>query len=262
MGYQKIRPSGYLSPDFILKVIQGRAGRYFAFTKFASNSAVGLSEEDIWGTGGVMQYLTTAETMDLVSSSANDTLGGTGARTVHIIGFNNDFNFIRENVNLNGLTPVTTITNFLRIFRLTVSSGGSLETNDGDITLTATTSGFNQGTAIAGDGKTLQSQFTTPKGFYGAVTGWAMSDLNNDQIRFRMRVREDGGVFVIRRQLEIFQSAFEDVFQVPFLIPPKTDIKITAFSTMAGGMNVTDASYGMILVDEREVQSVLDEDIA
>lgn len=260
MPYKKLTSSQYVDPDFLLKVIQGRAGRYFAFTKFGTNPAVGTTEEDIWETGGVQQYLTTPETMDIVSDSANDTDGGTGANTVHIIGMNEGYNVIRETINLDGLTPVVTTKTYLRIFRMTVVSAGSLQTNDGDITISATTSGFNQGSALSGAGKTLKSQFTIPDGFFGALLGWRMSDLANDQVTFRLRVREQNGIFVIRRQFGVNGEGFVDDFNVPIMIPPRSDIKITGQKVTGGGTDNSDASYCMLFIDQREVQSIIDED--
>lgn len=260
MPYKKLISSQYQDVPFIYKIIQGRAARYFAFTKFGTNPSISTTEEDIWQSGGIQQYLSTAETMDIVSTSANDTLLGTGARTVHIIGMNGDFDVIRETIDLAGLTPVVTTKTYLRIFRMTVTAGGSLATNDGDINISATTSGFDQGTALAGTGKTLKSQFTIPRGFFGAVLGWRMSDLAQDQVTFRLRVREEGGIFVIRRQFGVNAGSLVDDFNVPILLPPKTDIKITGQKVTGGGTDNSDCSYCILFIDQREIQAIIEED--
>ena len=109
-------------------------------------SSMPMALGDIWmgcPTQNIKQYLTTAETMDVTSTSANDTSGGTGARQVLIDGLDNDFNHIRELVSLNGLTTVTTSNSFLRINEANVATSGSFGGtgtggNDGDITIEST----------------------------------------------------------------------------------------------------------------------------
>lgn len=261
MPYKKLVSNQYSEPPFLFKVLQGRAGRYFAFTKFGSNLAVTNTEADIWQTGGTMEYLASDETMTIVSSSGDDSSSGTGAQAVQILALDSDFTIIRETISLDGVTPVVTTGTFTRIFRMTVSAVGASGVNVGNITISATTSGFNQGTALIGIGKTLKTQFTVPDGLYGVFMGWTTSDLSNDQVTFRVRVREEGGMFVVRRQLDISGTSFEENLNVPFVVPPKADIKLTGQRIAGVAMATTNASYGMVLVDSREIQTLIDEDI-
>ena len=64
--------------------------------------------EDIWPNGGTRANILTTETLDLVSSSAEDAVGGSGLHRVAIHGLDADGKMQTEIVVLTGTTPVTT----------------------------------------------------------------------------------------------------------------------------------------------------------
>jgi len=72
-------------------------------------------------------------TINIASTSTNDTLAGTGARAVLIDGLDIDYNPIQDTVLLSGQTPVTTSKSFFRINGLLVGAVGSLGFNEGDL---------------------------------------------------------------------------------------------------------------------------------
>lgn len=95
----------------------------------------------------------------IVSTNANDTAAGTGARTVRIRYFKNDgIGPWLETITLNGTTPVNTVNTDIRFIEsmevLTVGSNG---TNVGTINLKATTAGAGAtfGSIAPGDNKTF-----------------------------------------------------------------------------------------------------------
>ncbi|MCA9329390.1 hypothetical protein KDA11_02000 [Candidatus Saccharibacteria bacterium] len=128
------------------------------------NLSFGSTPEDAWPAGGTITVLTSAETMDIVSTSANDTLAGTGAKAVTVIGLDDNWMEITENVILNGTTPVTTTKAFLRINRMLVAQAGSLEYNDGAITATASTAATIQANIIATESLSSDGHYTVPYG--------------------------------------------------------------------------------------------------
>lgn len=129
-------------------------------------------EQSIWSTNNsVWVPLTSAEPLELVSDSANDSSGGTGAQAVYILGLDAEFNSISEVIELNGLTPVTTTKSFLRIQICAVDRVG-------------TTNGFNIGTIVGtssitanpeinilpGFGQCYSGHFTVPAGWTAFIT--------------------------------------------------------------------------------------------
>jgi len=117
-------------------------------------------------------FPTSATTMQIASTSANDTLAGTGAQIVEIFGLDADYNSVSESVNMNGQTPVTTTQVFLRIQESAVVQAGSTLGNEGNIYITDSADTFTAGEpdtrcydsmAIA-DGFSKTATFTVPEG--------------------------------------------------------------------------------------------------
>lgn len=120
--------------------------------------------EDIWNQGGTLAWLSSAETMDLVSDDANDTSAGTGLQSVLVEGVDADYNEISEVVVMNGLTDVTTTSSFFYVKRLTGLGVGSNGKNIGNITATASTAATVQAKIDAGDGISKNGFYIVPAG--------------------------------------------------------------------------------------------------
>lgn len=97
------------------------------------NPAVGTVAETIWPEGGRYVFPAAASVMTLSSTSALDTNGGTGARTVLVTGLDSNWVEIAETVTLNGTTGVSTTQSFFRVNRLDVVSAGTAKTNQGSL---------------------------------------------------------------------------------------------------------------------------------
>lgn len=173
------------------------------------------TEEDVWESGGAKTLLTSAQTLDVVSTSASDTLAGTGARFVQIGGLDADYNLISEVVQMNGTSAVTTSTEFLRVNRARVVTSGSSTFNVGVISITSTDTADNQGTIPTQESITQQSHFTVPNGYTAFTTGTVFSvyrssggsgvkeaeidqmvyvpDINTRYRSIRIGLRSDGG---------------------------------------------------------------------
>jgi hypothetical protein len=128
------------------------------------------ASEDIWEGGGTLSYLTSAETMDIVSTSASDDFSpaGTGAQTVLVAGVDGTWAAVSETVQLNGITNVTTSNSYLRVNSMTVLTAGSAGHNVGNITATASTAATLQCEMDATESLSMNSHYTVPlnkKGF-------------------------------------------------------------------------------------------------
>lgn len=139
------------------------------YRQFANNPDLAANvKEDVWEAGGIKTWLTTAETMDIVSDSADDTVsGGTGARVLRLSGVDDNGDLITEIVTLNGLTPVTTTQSFKEINRFLVAASGSANWNVGNITITSSGTATTQGYLVATHSISQQSHFYIPNGYTG-----------------------------------------------------------------------------------------------
>ena len=109
--------------------------RTWGMTGYTPNISTTIDEVMHEGTlsGLEITFPTVAEKLSIASSDATDTVLGTGARTVLVVGLDVNGEEIFEVVALNGQTPVLTTNDFLRINRSIVLTGGVDETNNGEI---------------------------------------------------------------------------------------------------------------------------------
>lgn len=115
-----------------------------------------------------------AEILKLVSGSANDAAAGTGARTVKVEGLNADGKWTEETFTLNGTTPVTSSSTWVRVIRAYIVTAGSGGTNAGAITINHNTTTANVFCVIkAGRGQAANAVFTVPANKSGRLIGWA-----------------------------------------------------------------------------------------
>lgn len=134
-------------------------------TGYQTANSTGV-EADIWGgVVGNLAWLQTASILEVVSSNANDTAAGTGARTCFIQGLDSSLNTISETVTLNGTTPVQTVNTYFRVNRgFTPTNGTYGGANIGNITIRVTGGGSTQAYIPAADGRIAMTHFTVPAG--------------------------------------------------------------------------------------------------
>lgn len=161
--------------NYHYQVALGQRAGETTWNKWGYNSDVDLAAaETIWSVGGLFTRLTAASGMTVVSSSTNDTVGGTGAES--IIVYSVDANNVAQLnvVTLNGTTPVVVPTGtmtFLGINRASIYLAGSGGINAGDITMTATTGGTTQSVIPTGEGSTQHAFFFVQAG-HTALLDW------------------------------------------------------------------------------------------
>ena len=253
MPVEKSRPSAYASIPFETQVALGQFPRYQSNNKFGFNNAVGTSQEEIWNVGGIEAYLSTAETMNIVSTSTNDDGSpvGTGARTLTISGLNNDWLLVQETITLNGQTNVLTTNAYLRVFRMVVNTAGSTGSNVGTITATASTAATVHAQISPTDNQTLKINFSVPANKYALITYAELGTAKADDSQVRFKIRPFGEVFQTKRILNLFQNIVSFSGFEPILVPPKSDITITALS-ISGGISVS-ANIDYYLIDSVEI---------
>ena len=158
--------------DFKYEVALGRRSGHTLWNKFGFNSDIDIGTETIWSAGGTFSRMTSADTFDVVSTSANDTSAGTGARTLTIYGLDESYEEITEVVTLNGTTPVVTTNQWFGVNRMVITTVGSGGTNAGVLTAKVTTGGTNTQAHIPiGLGSSQQAIFFVPNN-HTALMDW------------------------------------------------------------------------------------------
>ena len=105
---------------------------------------------------------TAASTISIVSSSAADDVGGTGATSLIIYGIDANYLEVLEIINLDGTTPVTTTNQLRAINRVAVYNSGTGRRNAGTITFTHVTDSAAIWEIPIGISVTESSVYTVP----------------------------------------------------------------------------------------------------
>lgn len=230
--------------DFFFNVSKGLVPGHSPVFITGENDDLGTTKEDIWNSSGQKSFISSAETMNIVSTSINDTSAGTGTRTVLIEGLNNSHVEINETVIMNGTTNVLTSNSYLRVYRITSVTAGSLESNVGDITATASTAATLQESMKAASGISRSAHYTVPVGktFYiaQAIFNTAKLSSGSDPKIIIVVERRDGNIsnpsWVTLFEREFLASANNIVDIRPIvqrLHTEKTDIRVVSISDKA-----------------------------
>jgi len=210
---------------------------------------------DLWNVGGTYVFPPAATQMSVVSTSANDTLVGTGVRSIIILYL--DHNYIQQftTLNLNGTTPVLTtptdIIRILKVFATAVGSGGSAA---GNITIT------NGGNTYARIDSTYtasrQAIGTVPANCTGFLTDVVFSGCSTTVGEFiEMDLRISAldtmllpGVFITVATFGVSNGGIQQLcLDPPVFVPPMTDIKITCARTTGSGTVTAAGSFSGFL---------------
>lgn len=216
--YHKERPTAH----FLYDVAKGNMFDTEAQNIFGYNKTIGTTFETVWDDGGAYVYPTSAVTLDVVSTSASDTM------QVLIKGLDANYAEISETITLTGTTAVTTTTAFYRINSATILSGS----NVGDISLS------NGGTKYAFIGATIGTTqaciFTVPAGhslYLFRIDVVSATASGSQYVIFRNVARTSTGRILRVAEGTMASSQVSFDRQVPFKIAEKTDFHFEARSS-------------------------------
>ncbi len=239
--------------DFFVEATKGNIIGQTTVNKFGQNLAVGTSVEDVQSQGGVLIFLQTAELITISSSDAADTLAGANARTVEILGLDENFTEISETVNLLGTSDVNTTKEYIRVFRLKVVDVGTYSiSNAGIITGVAALSATTQIEIPLGEGQSKTTHFTIPVGENAILTTIQITMDTGKAIDSKLRIRENaddttGNVSSIKtiRDWRGLAVPFQTVNKANLLLEEKTDIWFEVVTT-GGATSEVEVNYDMV----------------
>ena len=227
--------------DYHYEVALGRRQGASLWNKFGYNLDIDTATdpEIIAAWGGTFQYLTSGETIDIVSSDAGDDgdPAGTGARQVIIWGIDENWDEQIEVVTLDGTTTVTTTSQWIGINRVSIYLAGSGLKNAGTVTVTASSSGYTMAQMPASQGTTQQCLFYVPQN-HQWLSGWLLFDVFKFSGGSAPDVEIKGIVYsdVANSEFEVYRGSIDGsvnpVLEItpsyPFVIGEKSIIWFTA----------------------------------
>jgi len=210
------------SPHALLEIAADRNAELVSQNIFGYAPELGDTFQTCWNGTGTYVLPSSAVQMDVVSTSASDTMA------ILISGLDANYESLSEIVVVNGTSAVTTTSSFFRINSAVILAGS----NVGDISIS------NGGTVYAFIGAeiglTQACLFTTPAEhslyiFRISLTSGTVNP--NKYISYRNRVDSSTG-----RTLRVANSTFQSDMQtfdrqIPFRVAPKSDFQFEAKSS-------------------------------
>lgn len=205
-----------------IDIARGHFSNVTPINLFGFNRTVGITYETLFNDGGgLYTFPSSAIQLSLVSSDAADTMG------VTIEGLDVNYARITETVTLNGVTPVTTTTNFYRINAAYIAAGS----NAGNITIS--NSGTTYAYIEAGFGIHQAAVYSVPAGckLYINSVAFSSGTVNNNKYLIGRAMTSSNG-----RTLHFWETTWAIGFMeynvtVPFVVQEKTDFSIEAKSS-------------------------------
>lgn len=181
-------PVSLSSVNYYVEVLKGNIPGHSMVHKFGAGQVPNGTFEAITHSGAY-QVPTTATALEFVSTSAQDGVGGTGAREVTLVGLDADWLEVTQTLTTNGTTAVPLTTNLTRLYRWYVSSTGTYATSTtasqaGDLIIRGLGGGTVWDTILLsplGESQSTIGVYTIPKGKTGYLLSKSMLvDSNKD----------------------------------------------------------------------------------
>ena len=238
-----------------LAISKGHTKGHRTLYKFGYNPDVNGDEETVWSQGGDFPYPTSAVTMFVSSTSANDANGGTGANSILLQGLDENYDEIEETVLLNGQTQVATQNSYLRVYRAFVTLAGTGGTSGGIIYVgsSGATGGVPNTTIYANlhlGNQTQIAAYTVPAGYtlyLDDINFTAALSLANKTATCSFVSRTFGSNVFRTRFINVLQSnQLITKFEYPQPFTEKTDLECRVSTNTTN--NAIGASFQGVLV--------------
>jgi len=211
--------------DFFIELSLGNIPGMVGSGKVSfSGTVTDAAYTPIWGGASQLVFPTANETWEIVSDSANDTLAGSGARTVLVNYLDDSYVAQSTTVNLNGTSAVEVATDCFRPNNMLVIASGANKFNEGEITLQVSSGGNPRGFIMATIGLSQDTYTTVPAGKTLILVKLSPYLGKDDSGNLKGLAEFFGtNTLLTTGVFPVYQNTFDVDFEVPFAIPEKTD---------------------------------------
>lgn len=222
--------------DFLYEVGKGNIAGHGFVLSVGENDAIGgtfINLNDIGGTGF---FAASAESWEVVSTSANDTLGGTGANVVVVICL--DANRLEKTVTvfMNGLTAVTLPDglDYTRSRLFVVGLSGTSMHNEGDVILRVAGAGAERAKILATNGVNRGGAVTIQAGHTGFIVETPIITGRNNSVEAQvLSYSTDTNTINVNGVLPVTEGT-ASLVGFPLGLPANTDYWLRAKNTGGG----------------------------
>jgi hypothetical protein len=268
-GFLNVGASTRNAGEFGLDVSRGLITNVGHFYIFGFNPDVGTSVEDIQSNGGLYTWLQSAVTIEAVSTSADDTAEGSGARSIVVHGLDENWDPVDVTLTMNGTSATTASTetlirlNYAEVVDTgTYASDTVTGTQAGDITIRTSGGGATHlviPSAAGGFtwkfGRSAAARYSVPRGKMAFLKDAELSNTASKPCDVVLWSRKGGNVITPPYTPKEAFLEFEELegqrllsLDTPIEFPEYTDIWVSAAATGAAGAK-TDVFIEMLTVD-------------
>ena len=198
------------------------------------NTAVGNVAETIWNVGGLYPWLENESFINISSTDTDDTILGTGARQILLIGLDINYVEIVDVVDLSGTGVGTSNIKFFRINDAVVFTAGSTKSAEGTIDLRSNSKILGR---IEGKKNRIQQLVYTAPVNKTLFTGkFVMNCGRSDEVQVQAWSRTGkNGLFYISSVSYLYQNILDFTNFNIFGIPGTTDIEVRGINAAVSG---------------------------
>lgn len=257
-GFSKIDP--LVATGFMSAAITAPIRRV---TALGNNPDVdqGTVPETIWPGGGLYPWMTGTTSLEVVSTSTQDSASSTGMAAISLTLMNSSYVESVLSVALNGTTPVAITGTWFRINGGVITTKGSGApavgaANVGDIIIRDAGGGTVRAIIPAGKGILRQAVFTSPAGYslqilsqyIGFNRGTGVGAVR--YLTVTGYIQNSSGVARQPLDLSCDGESYRHDGVPGIMLPEKTDFAMNVISVSADNSDVTGAFLGVLLKNE------------
>lgn len=223
----------------------------------------GAVPETIWPNGGIYPWMTGATSLEVLSSSAQDSPTGTGTGVITLTLLNTSYVASVVQVTLNGTTPVAIPGTWFRVNAGVITTKGSgapatRATNVGNISVRDAGGGTVRAVIPADKGILRQAVFTVEAGYQLQIVSHYIS-LNrgtgggagvNKYLTVSNHIQNASGLCRMPLDISCDGEPYRHDGVPGVVVPEKTDYSLEAISVSADNSDVTAAFLGVLVKNE------------
>ena len=236
-----------INQDYLQAVAEGSITGHTPWSKIGYNDNIGTSQETMWSYSSEYVWITTPGQVEVLSSDANDTAAGTGARTVRVDYLKSDYTEGTVDLTLNGITTVPSGASHADIFRINsfrVMTTGTNNAPVGNLTLRQATGGLYVSYIRAGKTRARSCFYTVPHGKTLFITSIAFSAVGTKYLIFTTHANWDSAsgtllptnLFWPYSEVALLNSSYTKFLEMPTKLGQHADLKVSVVAEAAGSL--------------------------
>lgn len=226
---------GIQLPHFLHDVAAERITNHSRISQPGHNQTIGAAWELVYAKSQAYTWLTSADTLHVLSDNGADGPAGVGARTVYIWGLDANWQQISETITMNGVTAVASALKYLRVLGAYVVTAGNNGQNSGNISIMNSTETWTLQYIEAIFNRALATLYAVPAGHNLYITEWYCAETTGSATEFALYKREFGGLFQFTRCVHVRNQGMALHLEVPKRIPARSDFAILCYHSEGTG---------------------------